>query len=200
MATELTPEEIRKSIVPKSDQLNADDLLTGPITVTVESVKAGDKEQPVVIGISNHQPFKPCKSMRRVLIKAWGDDGKAWVGRRMTLFCDPEVKWAGVKIGGVRISHLSDIDAELVLMLTETRGKKSEWKIRKLQDGNRVIEATVRIIQHAIKEGDSAMLKSTAANIAAGDKKAIASMLSAEELAALKAATMGGDTDGQANH
>lgn len=128
----MTPEELRASIVPKSDQLNADSLLAGPITVTVESVKAGDKEQPVVIGIGpDHQPYKPCKSMRRVLIAAWGDKGADWKGKSMTLFCDPSVSWAGVKVGGIRISHLSHIEST-TFMLTTKRGKREEFKVAKL--------------------------------------------------------------------
>jgi len=40
---------IAKSIVPKSDQLNAEDLLSGSITVTVTDVKQGTAEQPIAI-------------------------------------------------------------------------------------------------------------------------------------------------------
>lgn len=129
----MTPEELRASIVPKSDQLNSDSLLAGPITVTIEAVKAGDKEQPVAIGIGKeHQPYKPCKSMRRVLIAAWGDKGADWIGKSMTLFCDPNVSWGGVKVGGIRISHLSHIDNDRVFMLTTTRGKKGEFLVKRL--------------------------------------------------------------------
>jgi hypothetical protein len=60
---------LQDTIVPKSDQLNADDLITGPITVTVEAVKRSPSpEQPIDIYITGHRPFRPCKSMRRVLI------------------------------------------------------------------------------------------------------------------------------------
>ena len=128
-----TPEQVRASIVPKSDQLNADDLLTGPITVTIESVSRGDKDQPIVVGISGHRPYKPCKSMRRVLIAAFSDDPKKWVGQRMTLFCDPEVMWAGVKVGGIRISHLSGLEHPRTFLLTQARGKRAEFTIRPLE-------------------------------------------------------------------
>lgn len=128
MTNDPTPEDVRKSIVPKSDQLNADDLLTGPITVTIEGVRRGDKDQPIVIDIKGHRPYKPCKSMRRVLIAAFSDDPKHWIGQQMTLFCDPDVTWAGVKVGGIRISHLS-IEKAKTFMLTQTRGKKTEFTI-----------------------------------------------------------------------
>jgi len=125
-----TPAEVSASIVPKSDQLNADDLLTGPITVTVTKVRRGDREQPIVVEIDGHRPYKPCKSMRRVLIAAWGDDPKRWVAQLMTLYCDPEVMWAGVKVGGIRISHLSGLEHPRTFMLTKSRGKRSEFTIR----------------------------------------------------------------------
>ncbi len=130
--SDATPFEIRASIVPKSDQLNSDDLLTGPITVTIENVRRGDKEQPIIVEISDHRPYKPCKSMRRILIAAFSDDPKKWVGQRMTLFCDPEVSWAGVKVGGIRISHLSGLDKPKTFMLTQTRGKRAEVTIHPL--------------------------------------------------------------------
>lgn len=121
------------TIVPKSDQLNADDLLVGPITVTVTGVRRGDKEQPVSIDIAGQRPYKPCKSMRRVLITAWGDDGRSWIGRSMTLYCDPNVMFGGVKVGGIRISHLSHIEGVLNLNLTATRGKKTPFVVRALE-------------------------------------------------------------------
>ena len=126
MSNDPTPEQVRASIVPKSDQLNADDLITGPITVTITAVRRGDKDQPIIIDLDGLRPYKPCKSMRRVLIAAWGDDPKRWVGQMMTLFCDPDVLWAGVKVGGIRISHLSGMESPRTFMLTKSRGKRSE--------------------------------------------------------------------------
>ena len=71
--------------------------------------------------------------MRRVLIGAWGDNGAEWIGRSMTLYCDPEVKFGGVKVGGIRISHLSHIDGDLNLSLTVTRSKRAPYTVRKMQ-------------------------------------------------------------------
>ena len=101
---------LKDTIVPKSDQLNAEQLLSGSMTITVTEVKRGSSdEQPVILHYQgdNGRPYKPCKTMRKVLIFAWGDDGREWVGKTMTLYCDPEVKFGGVKVGGIRISHLS---------------------------------------------------------------------------------------------
>ncbi|MFW5969621.1 MAG: hypothetical protein ACOCP9_03200 [Halofilum sp. (in: g-proteobacteria)] len=123
--------DIRGAAAPKSDQLNAEDLIGAPRTVTITNVTAGSAEQPVVVHFSgdNGRPYKPCKSMLRVMIAAWGDDGKEWVGQSMTLYHDPEVMFGGVKVGGIRISHVSGIDQPLSLSLTATRGKRKPYRV-----------------------------------------------------------------------
>src|SRR5690606_25044456 len=98
--------DISSTIIAKSDQLNADDLIGGPITVTITNVSLTESpDQPLTINYDgdNGRPYKPCKSMRRVLAAAWGNDGSKFIGRRVTLFRDPRVKWAGQEVGGVRI-------------------------------------------------------------------------------------------------
>ena len=124
------------TIVPKSDQLNADQLLGGSMTITVTEVRRGQSDdQPVIVHYEGDEgrPYKPCKTMRKVMIFAWGDDGHAWVGRSMTLYNDPEVKFGGVKVGGIRISHMSHIERDIALSLTSTKGKKQGYTVHKLE-------------------------------------------------------------------
>ena len=126
---------IAKSIVPKSDQLNAEDLLSGSITVTVTDVKQGTAEQPIAIIIDGErQPYKPCKTMRKMLVFCWSDQAANWIGKWMTLYADPDVKWAGVAVGGIRISHLSGIESQVMLMLSETKGKRKPITVKPLLD------------------------------------------------------------------
>ena len=124
--------DLSSTIKPKSDQLNADDLLTGPMTVKITDIKSGPVDQPVHIYIEGQQPYKPCKTMRRVLITAWGSNGKEWIGKSMSLYCDPTVKFGGIALGGIRISHLSHIDNTLNMMLTATRGRKTQVVVKPL--------------------------------------------------------------------
>lgn len=115
-------------IAPKSNQLTADDLLSGDRTITITGVElTPGAEQPCRISFEgdNGKPWFPCKSMGRVLVKAWGPDAKNYVGKSVHLFRDPEVVWAGMKIGGIRIKALSHIDAPFDMALTATRGKKA---------------------------------------------------------------------------
>jgi len=125
-----TPEEVRASIVPSSTQLNADDLISGPITVTITGVRRGTKEQPIVVEIDGHKPYLPCKSMRRVLIAQYSDDPKAWIGQRLTLYRDESVLWAGVRVGGIRISHMSGLDKPKTFLITVGRGKRTQVEIK----------------------------------------------------------------------
>jgi hypothetical protein len=128
--------DLRSTIIPKSDQLNAEQLLTGPMTITVTDVRigAGD-EQPVVVHYEGEggRPFKPCKTMRKLLVFAWGEDGRTWPGKSMTLYCDPKVKFGGEEVGGIRISHLSHIERRLQISLTATKGKKALYVVEPLQ-------------------------------------------------------------------
>jgi hypothetical protein len=119
-------------IAPKSDQLNADSLLTGPITITVTNVTIRPgTEQPISIHYDgeNGRPYKCCKSMARVLVAMWGADASQYVGRSMTLYCDPTVKWAGMEVGGIRISHMSHIDREHTMALTASKGNRKPFKV-----------------------------------------------------------------------
>jgi len=71
--------------------------------------------------------------MRRALISAWGENGKDWIGKSMTLYCDPSVKFGGVAVGGIRVSHMSHLQSDLSLSLTSTRGKRTPHLIKKLE-------------------------------------------------------------------
>lgn len=126
--------DISKTIEPKSDQLNADDLISGPRTITVTVVREGGAEQPIAIHFDGDKgkPYKPCKSMRRVMVMLWGGDGSAYAGRSMTLFRDPSVTFGPDTTGGIRISHMSHIGSDANLLLTKTRGKRSQYTVRRL--------------------------------------------------------------------
>jgi len=123
------------AITPKSDQLNSDDLITGPRTIRITDIQIrSSTEQPVSIYFEgdNGKPFKPCKSMSRVMVAAWGPDASKYIGRSMTIYRDPSVKWAGMEVGGIRISHLTDIERDMVMALTATKGKRALYTVRPL--------------------------------------------------------------------
>ena len=139
---------LNDTIVPKSDQLNADQLVGGPITVTVTAVRRGSgDDQPVTVHYEgeNGRPFKPCLTMRKVLIFAWGEDGSAWAGRMLTLYNKRDVKWGGVEVGGIRISHMSHVDGDIKLSLAATRGKKEPIIIKRLDAKDPLVAARAKL-------------------------------------------------------
>ncbi len=126
--------DLSQTIAPKSDQLNADDLMAGPLTVTITRVSKGNAEQPVNVELAEfpHRPFKPSKSMRRLLVAAWGKDSSAYEGRSLTLFRNPDVTFGGEKVGGIQISHMSHLEKPLTLALTMRRGKRAPYTVQPL--------------------------------------------------------------------
>ena len=123
--------DITSTLEAKSNQLNTDDLIAGPRTISITKVAAGSSDQPVAVSFNGDQgkPWYPCKSMRRVLVAAWGPDASQYVGRRVTLFRDPSVTYGGIQVGGIRISHLSDLETPLSIALTVARQKRTPYKV-----------------------------------------------------------------------
>jgi hypothetical protein len=122
-------------IIPKSDQANADDFLSGPKTIKITSVAIRPgTEQPISVFFDGDEgkPWKPCKSMARVMVHTWGPDSKQYVGRSLTLYCDKDVKWGGMAVGGIRISHMTDIDSSITMALTATKGSRKPYTVKPL--------------------------------------------------------------------
>lgn len=122
---------------PKSDQINYDDIPGGQtkvIKITGVTIKPG-KEQPISVFYEgdNGKPFRPCKSMGRVLMHCWGNDANKYIGRSLMLYGDPNVVYGGAKVGGLRISHLTDIAETVTMALTATRGNRKPYTVKLLK-------------------------------------------------------------------
>lgn len=134
----MTGFDITDTLAPKSDQLDAVDLLGGPRVFTIDSVERGNAEQPVNVHLKEFpRVWRPGKSMRRVLAYCWGTETSTWPGKRLTLFCDPDVMFGGEKVGGTRISHLSHIDGPKYVPLIVKKGKSGTYLVEPMP---RVVE------------------------------------------------------------
>lgn len=129
--------DVSKTIIPKSDQLNAEDFISGSQTYTVQDVRVSDTpEQPVsVIFAGGFRPWKPCKTMRRILVMAWGADAERWIGKSIRLYRDPSVLWAGKPEGGIRIEALSHIPRPIEERLSFAKGKRAPIRVDVLASG-----------------------------------------------------------------
>ena len=185
--------DVTKAIEPKSDQLNADDLMTGPRTIKIREVKvAPGQEQPVWVYFDgdNGKPWKSCKTATRTLAAIWGADASKWIGLSCTLYCDPEVTWGGAKVGGIRVSHMEGLTSARTLMLTKTRGKKGATVIKPLEVGTAktakpksnpapvTVDRTEMQRQMTEVEGDAARKKEWWAGLT-DDEKAVVKELAA---------------------
>ena len=131
-----TADELRDvtwACVPKSDQINADDLVSGPMDVQVVGTTAytGEKgERRIAIRLEGHdRVWRPCKTVARILVAAWGKDSHAWVGRWVRLYRDDAVAFGGVQVGGIRVSHMSHLAEPLSVALSTTKGKRSMFRV-----------------------------------------------------------------------
>lgn len=128
--------DISNALIAKSDQLNAIDLIGAPSTVTIVNVEFVEgSEQPVKIFtdvFGQGRPFKPSKTVLRMLAGAWGRETNAWVGKRMALYREATVRWAGEEVGGIRIQALSDIAKPIVFNLPTSKGKHTKSTVQPL--------------------------------------------------------------------
>lgn len=129
--------DITDALAPTSDQLDAIELVN-PRTFTIDSgSRLGSRDGKTVAEIrlvGFPRVWRPSKGMLDVLARCWGTDGKAWAGRSVTLYNDPEVTFGKDKVGGIRISHLSHIDGPVTVMI-RGRGqgaRKIAWPVKPL--------------------------------------------------------------------
>jgi hypothetical protein len=151
--------DMTESLAPKSDQLDAIDLISGPRTFTIEKVSRHNPEQPFNFHLAEFpRVWRPGKSMRRVIAAAWGADASKYSGQRVTLYCDPSVQFGGDTVGGTRISHMSGIDKPLKVPLLIKRGKSAMFTVQPLPDAPKqaadaIPDEVVSNTEKALKDG-----------------------------------------------
>lgn len=156
-------ELLRKSIVPRSDQRNFEDLIERPMVIVVTSVEVFDRnEQPVTIHYEGDdgRPYKPSKTMRKVLAHLWGYDVPQWTGRAMRIWGNPETRFGGDKVGGIEISHMSHISGPKELSLLLTKGKKKIYRVDPLIIPP--LDEVLKAIEHATNKAGMEKAKALA--------------------------------------
>ena len=159
--------DITETLAPRSDQQNFDDYLAGPRTVTVSAAHVVNGEQPVLLELAEYpgRPYKPNKSMRRVIAKAWGTETDNYVGKRLTLVGNPDVRYGGKAVGGIEIAAMSSLEKPLSIPLTETRGKKRQFTVQPLPDAPKQAPQPAQggIPADVIRDTNKAFLEGTTA-------------------------------------
>lgn len=131
---------LSEALAPRSDQLNGDDLISGPRTIVFTAGRAtkDGRETKLVLNFEgdNGKPWKPCKTMGRAMVMAWGLTDENFeqeiVGKSVRVFRDPDVTFGDAAVGGIRISHMSHIDKSAHVSLTTSRGQKRKFVFQPL--------------------------------------------------------------------
>lgn len=132
---------IREFVKIKGDRLNFEDFIMGSQDFTI--VKLGrkvDGGQPRLLMFfegREETPYWVSKGMVKCLSnpEGWGNsEFSEWVGRKVRLFGEPSVMYAGKELGGVRISHISHISQPYSTKITERRGVRIDYAISPLND------------------------------------------------------------------
>ena len=153
--------DIVKFCEPKSDQLNAADLISCNKIIKIKKVRVtatGTQDCTIWFEGDNDKPWKPCKTMGRIMLERYGSDIQKWVGKYIELFRDPEVVYGGKKEGGIRIAAMSDIPSDFETVVRVARSSTKVVKIRKL-----TITAAVPVNAALLSAGEEAAGKGVAA-------------------------------------
>lgn len=125
--------DITETTAAKADQINAVDLDEAGSVFTIAAVSRGDASAGQPVWIHMHEtpgrPWKPCKTMRRLLRDCWGKRTGDWQGRAVYLYTDPAVTFGRDKTGGVRVRALSDMKAPKDLTYMVRRGQYQAFRV-----------------------------------------------------------------------
>lgn len=190
MSNDIT--NLRSTIIPKSDQLNADQLVGGEMVITVTDINlSGNSDQPLIIHYEgeNGRPFKPAKTVRKILVFAWGEDGNQWIGRKMRLYHDPKVTWAGAEVGGIRVKQLSHIERPISVTLAKSKTVKEVHRVDLLvDDEGPTIDEVVAAIDAANNRATMAQAKEMIGQLSTKIDQDVAIKAYNQRAAALRAA------------
>lgn len=192
-----------KTIQPKSDQLNADDLIGGNRIIHIRDVRVSDApDQPASVFYEgdNGKPWKPCKTMRKLMAHCWGLDESLFIGRSLELYRDESVTWAGEAVGGIRIKAMSHINERKRVSLQLSKNKKMPFSVDVLKAPEKVIQPELsaapqireNLAEEALKaaNGGSDQYKAFFGGITKEERKALA-----DEHESLKAIAAKADED-----
>jgi len=58
-----------------------------------------------------------CKTSGHSMAAMWGKDDANWIGKRVTLYADPDIMFGADQVGGIRVAGSPDIDKEIKIRI-----------------------------------------------------------------------------------
>jgi hypothetical protein len=177
--------DITKTTETKSNQLNSDDMKDDMvINITKVDVKDnGDQPVSVFFEGDNGKPWKPCKTMRKVLKGVWGKETDNYIGGSIKLYVDPRVKFGKEEVGGIRIKAMSRIEKKVSLALITASGRKSIFLIEPLMIPEPKPEPKPERTLDERKEACKAALKTAGFELTEDDLESLSEIDNAKSLA-----------------
>lgn len=129
-------DDISDTLKSKSNQWCADDLTSGPVTVTITGTdKDLSNDRPIAIHFENDggKPWRPCLTMRRLISHFWGPNRPSYIGRSLVIYRDPSAVFGGLQVGGIRVSHIDGIEKPENVVLQENNKKKKTYTVQPLK-------------------------------------------------------------------
>ena len=123
-----------ESLMAKSDQITAAELMGITINVKIAglTVKNSEKQKWTMRLEGNDKFFRPCLGMRRLIAEIWGGP-ENYAGGSMTLYRETDTRYGADEVGGVRISHMTGIEAQIEVTVPIRRGVFRTYLIRPLR-------------------------------------------------------------------
>ena len=108
--------------------------------------------------------------MLRVIAHAWGTESNQWIGRLVKLANNPEVIYAGEKVGGVEVIAMSHIDAAFTIPVRISQKKVKQHSVSVLAEPvTEPWQAQWQAIKNALTaagyEGDGPQMLATAGQV-----------------------------------
>lgn len=149
--------DISKTLISKSDQFNAVDLVGKTLLLTISKVNANvdAKDQPVSIFFEGQSKcYRPSKGMRAIISEKWTPETDLWIGKTIELYHEPKVIYAGAECGGIRIQGMSHIENDFKKRVVESKVLQINYKVRKidLSELSKPLQKILDAIKKAVDE------------------------------------------------
>lgn len=91
--------------------------------------KKKDVDKPVMWFKEIDRGWMYCKTTGHCCSAMFGEDDDAWVGKRITLYADPEVRFGSEQVGGIRIAGSPDIAKPMTVRIKFPKKKAYELQL-----------------------------------------------------------------------
>ena len=122
----------------KGEYISAVELNNNRPTLTIAKIsisrvedekKKREVDKPVMWFKEIDRGWMYCKTTGHCMAAMFGNNDDAWIGKRVTLYADPEVRFGSEQVGGIRIAGSPDIAKPLTVRIKFPKKKAFEVQL-----------------------------------------------------------------------